>query len=141
MDNELKHFGVPGMKWGVRKEQYKQLNRQQKRQVKDYAKLRKQKQVRAQLEKRHKELEKTLNLKIDNKALVTQYNKEKRLKQAAAAIAGILGIAAGTAAYISRQKRMSKKDIGSLPISRIDIPKLSIDRTEIARLPIGRARI
>ena len=39
MDNELKHFGVPGMKWGVRKEQYKNLNRSQKKELKKYSRL------------------------------------------------------------------------------------------------------
>lgn len=33
----LVHYGVPGMKWGVRKSVYKTLDRGQKRTLKDYA--------------------------------------------------------------------------------------------------------
>ena len=33
--SELYHYGVKGMKWGVRKEEYKSMNRQQKRATKE----------------------------------------------------------------------------------------------------------
>lgn len=36
-EEELAHYGVPGMKWGVRKSTYKKLNRNQKRALKAYA--------------------------------------------------------------------------------------------------------
>lgn len=32
--SELKHYGVPGMKWGVRKSVYKSMNRQQRKEAK-----------------------------------------------------------------------------------------------------------
>lgn len=33
MNNELYHYGVKGMKWGVRKSVYKSMNRQQRRET------------------------------------------------------------------------------------------------------------
>lgn len=37
--DELAHFGVPGMKWGVRKDTYRSLNRRQRRTLKNYSAL------------------------------------------------------------------------------------------------------
>lgn len=38
-DGELYHYGVPGMKWGVRKSDYKTMNRQQRKKTRqDYYK-------------------------------------------------------------------------------------------------------
>ena len=36
-EEELAHFGVPGMKWGVRKSTYKSLNRRQRKALKAYS--------------------------------------------------------------------------------------------------------
>ena len=36
-NDELAHFGVPGMKWGVRKSTYKSLNRRQRKALKAYS--------------------------------------------------------------------------------------------------------
>ena len=35
MDNELYHYGVKGMKWGVRKEEYRSMNRKQRKTQRD----------------------------------------------------------------------------------------------------------
>ncbi len=39
-EEELAHYGVPGMKWGVRKSVYKSLNRRQRRALKSYGTMR-----------------------------------------------------------------------------------------------------
>ena len=33
--DELKHYGVPGMKWGVRKERYKAMNRHERKKTRE----------------------------------------------------------------------------------------------------------
>ena len=35
MDNELYHYGVKGMRWGVRKEEYRSMNRKQRKKQRD----------------------------------------------------------------------------------------------------------
>ena len=82
--NELKHYGVPGMKWGVRKEQYKQLGKKQKKVLRSYGtyysgraiKLRDKRaagklgEVKTRelknIEKMKKNIERALKVKIDD---------------------------------------------------------------------------
>ena len=98
-EEELAHYGVPGMKWGVRKSVYKSLNRRQRKALKSYGQYRQgsdmlkkggnydaHKKAKAYKSK----LEKAMGIKINDKSAVGSSRNSQLLT-------GILGGIAPTA--------------------------------------------
>lgn len=111
----LEHYGVKGMRWGVKKEKYKTLNRSQQKMLKTHAfNLRrlekykqlstegrlndKQKEKRKLIEKNQKAIKKALKIKIDDASAKIEADDYKKLQ-----VATIIGAAAGlvVSKYIS----------------------------------------
>ena len=83
-EDELAHFGVPGMKWGVRKSVYKSMNRRQRGALRSYATSvgrhnsyfasKKKASARAKADAKQKaRLEKALGTSINNESAIGSY--------------------------------------------------------------------
>lgn len=120
--NYIEHYGTRGMRWGVRKEQYKSLNRQQKKSLKAYGSYRSiaskilQKKAKGKatisdiefLKKDKKikaKLEKALNIKIDD---VSAEVSSKRSAKILATFLGMPGAIVG-ASRDKEYKRLASK--------------------------------
>lgn len=126
-ESYLAHYGVPGMKWGVRKEQYKSMTRMQKKSLKalgEYAqsynrhqkRLAKGKKLSARQIRQDeayksvkKGLERVLKVKINDKSLA-----DSRLKGALA----IMALSGGSALAMNiisskRQALFNKMDLAA----------------------------
>lgn len=110
MDNELKHFGVPGMKWGVRKEQYKNLNRSQKKELKKYSRLLLSRKAKDKVEAKNlkKKLEDALKIKINSQSA----GKERAYTRGLIAVSTILagGLAFDTIYGIKARKEAKERE-------------------------------
>ena len=132
-EEELAHFGVPGMKWGVRKSTYKSLNRRQRKALKAYSttgayteQMRSaSKNKRLSSERRKKasayvknadayrgKLESVLGTKINNKSSYgSAMNSALLNKFFGAGLAGIGVNAVTRRIRANKQRNMSDKDL------------------------------
>ena len=77
MDNELMHYGVPGMKWGVRKSEYRSMNRSQRKATKTEYK----KQYKADKRQAYDMKEKAKTLSAWDKAYDSTLKNQNKLQK------------------------------------------------------------
>lgn len=119
--SELAHFGVPGMKWGVRKGTYKSLNRRQRKALKGYS-VRAQVSAAAKQTGRNsnyvkqtgaykKRLEKALGTKINDESSKGSFKNSSLLRGLVGGIplSGVTQVVRANRA--NKQANMSQKEL------------------------------
>lgn len=87
-DEPLIHWGIPGMKWGVRKQQYKFASKKHRAAAENNARVLAKMSGRVLLKKPEKMTDQQLKKKLD--FLVKYYNKPAPSEYALAAAAGLV---------------------------------------------------
>lgn len=120
-EEELAHYGVPGMKWGVRKSVYKTLNRRQRKALKAYGQGRLGADI---VEKRgtpksstksvrnyKSKLEKAMGIKINDQSAAGSGKNSIVLRQLALGLPGNIGTAIARSSRMNRQSNMSNSEL------------------------------
>ena len=130
VNNELKHWGVKGMKWGQRRYQNKDGSLTpagRKRYAddvhEDYKKAHTKKSVKQMSNSELKEINKRLEAENNYKRLTTQTGRGKKIVQAFISTAGTITAAAGAYATYKGLANKGLDKIGDFVVKGIDLTK------------------
>ena len=120
-EDELAHFGVPGMKWGVRKSVYKSLNRRQRKALKAYGtgrhgadimeKAGRPKSSTKSIRNYKSKLEKAMGVKINDKSAAGSGKNSIILRQLTLGLPGNVATAIARSSRMNRQSNMSNSEL------------------------------
>lgn len=120
-EDELAHYGVPGMKWGVKKSVYKTLNRRQRKALRAYGtgrhgadimeKTGQPKSSTKSVRNYKSKLEKAMGIKINDKSAAGSGKNSIIVRQLTMGLPGNVATTIARSSRMNRQSNMSNSEL------------------------------